>query len=86
MNPHIKIRSTEVFNKSITKNDGKVKDLRMQRAIFDRGDGAAYPFDIMLSNQQAAYPAGNYSIAPESYLPDTFGVKLRLTCGELLKA
>lgn len=85
-NPQIVIRTAEQFVKTITTDKGAVKELIMQRAFFDRGDGASYPFDIMLGKTQAPYPAGRYTIAPESYLPDRFGVQLRLTPGELIEA
>lgn len=80
-NPEIEVKDPTHFTKNITKDNGTVKELRMQRAFFNRGDGAVYPFDIMLDRTQSPYPVGTYALAVESFIPDRFGVAFRPTVG-----
>lgn len=82
----IEIKTNAFFVKTITKENGTLKEMRLQPALFHRGDGAVYPFDIMLDKAQPAHEAGFYGLNLTSFLPDRFGVGFRPTLGERLDA
>lgn len=74
--PHIVITSTET-----TQHMSKAgKPYYRQSALFVRGDGASYPFDLMVDAGRP-HPAGKYEISPRSYKPNRYGVELDLALG-----
>lgn len=79
--PHIRISSTET-----TQHMSKAgKPYYRQSALFVRGDGASYPFDLMVDAGKP-HPAGNYEISPRSYKPTRYGVELDLAVGAPIPA
>lgn len=80
----IEIKTESFFVKTITKENGSVREMRLQPALFHRGDGAIFPFDVMLDRSQAPYKSGAYELSESSFLPDRYGVGFRPTVGAAL--
>lgn len=80
----IEIKTETFFVKTITKDNGSQREMRLQPALFHRGDGAIFPFDIMLDKAQPSHKPGFYELSESSFLPDRFGVGFRPTLGAYL--
>lgn len=48
------------------------RDVGFQKAMFFRGDGAAFPIDLIIDPLHP-YEPGDYDVLPDSYRPGRYG-------------
>ncbi len=63
----IEIKSTEVDSRSGTRADGKPWSIRTQKGYAHLGDDYPVKVSLQLEQDQAAYPAGMYTMLDSSF-------------------
>lgn len=75
------VNSTQVTSRQ---RQGK-SPLYFQQVMFERGDGAVYPTDILLSSPENAHKVGTYSLSHDSFSTGEYGkIIFRPLPGQLL--
>lgn len=58
-----------------------------QPVLFEPGNGAVYPAEVLLRNGAQPFAPGTYEVSPESFYTADYGkIQFRLVLGELIQS
>lgn len=80
----ITVKSTQTVSRQ--PKDATKQPNVFQPVLFEPGNGAVYPAEILIRNGEKAHEVGQYELSPDSFYTGDYGkIQFRIVLGEAIK-